>query len=98
MATVYGDTRERILALERIIQKIRRMTVPHMIDELYRSYGIVAKRKTIESDLDALSSFLPIVEEESYGTLYFRLLSDDELKRGMKDESNTDQAVRHGKF
>lgn len=86
MATVYSDTRERILALERIIQKVRRMTVPHMIDELYRSYGIVTKRKTIEADLDALSSFLPIVEEESYGTLYFRLLSDDELKRGMKNE------------
>lgn len=93
MPPTYSDTRERILALERIIQKIRRMTVPHMIDELYRSYGIVAKRKTIESDLDALSSFLPIVEEESYGTLYFRLLLDDELKRGMKNESNSEQAA-----
>ena len=93
MPPSYSDTRERILALERIIQKIRRMTVPHMIEELWRSYGIIAKRKTIEADLDALSSFLPIVEEESYGTLYFRLLSDDELKRGAKDESKNDPAV-----
>ena len=93
MPSSYSDTRERILALERIIQKIRRMTVPHMIEELWRSYGIIAKRKTIEADLDALSSFLPIVEEESYGTLYFRLLSDDELKRGAKDESKNDPAV-----
>lgn len=93
MPPTYSDTRERILALERIIQKIRRMTVPHMIEELWRSYGIIAKRKTVEADLDALSSFLPIVEEESYGTLYFRLLSDDELRRGMKDESNSEQAA-----
>lgn len=93
MATVHSDTRERILALERIIQKVRRMTVPHMIEELWRSYGIVAKRKTIEADLDALSSFLPIVEEESYGTLYYRILSEAELKRGMKNESNSEQTA-----
>ena len=82
MPQAYSDTRERILALERIIQKVQRMTVPHMVEELWRSYGIVAKRKTIEADLDALSSFLPIVEEESYGTLYYRLLSEAELKKG----------------
>ena len=54
MPPTYSDTRGRSLALERIIQKVRRMTVPHMIEELWRSYGIVAKRKTVEADLDAL--------------------------------------------
>lgn len=87
MATVYSDTRERILALERIIQKVRRMTVPHMIEELYRSYGIVARRQTIERDIDALTIFMPIEEEESHGTTYYRLLTDEELKRRYEEET-----------
>jgi predicted DNA-binding transcriptional regulator YafY len=86
MATVYSDTRERILALERIIQKVRRMTVPHMIDELYRSYGIVARRQTIERDIDALTAFLPIEEEDSYGTTYYRLVSDEEMRSRYREE------------
>lgn len=74
MPATLSDTRERILALERILQRIRRMTVPHMIEELHRSYGIEATRRTIEQDLDALTIFLPIEVERVNKTVYYRLM------------------------
>ena len=86
MATQYSDTRERILALERILQKVKRMTLSHMVDELYSRYGIIAAKKVVERDIDALTIFMPIEEEESNGTVYYRLVSDEELKRRYEED------------
>lgn len=82
-----GDTRERVLALERIIKQVRRITVSHMMEVLYDRYGIVATRKVIGEDIAALTQFMPIEPERVGKTIYYRLLSEKELKNRYQEET-----------
>ena len=54
-----SDTRERILAVERIVSH-HYITVPQIIRRLDNVYGIKSERKSIYQDLAVLTKFVPL--------------------------------------
>lgn len=56
-----SSPKERILAVERIIQRRRSFTTPEILEELERKYDIRADRKSIYDDIAVLTRYLPIV-------------------------------------
>lgn len=61
------NTKIRLLAVERMILRGKRITCPQIIRELDLKYDIQADRKTIYSDISAINRFVPI---ESIGGKY----------------------------
>lgn len=60
-------TKIRLLAVERIILRGNRITIPQILRELDLKYDIQADRKSIMSDILAINRFVPI---ESKGGKY----------------------------
>lgn len=57
----YCDTRERILAVERILQSSTKpMTSQAIVDKLERAYDIRTSRHTVISDINAMTRFMDI--------------------------------------
>jgi predicted DNA-binding transcriptional regulator YafY len=50
----------RLLAVERIISRGRRVSAAQILSELERRYDIKADRKTIYSDIMAIDRFMPV--------------------------------------
>ena len=57
------DVKLRILAIERMLSD-KGITVKEIIEKLENQYSISADRKTIYDDLNALTFFLPLVQEK----------------------------------
>lgn len=55
----HEDSKIRLLAVERIILRGRKVTANDICTELERKYGIYADRKTIYSDILAVNMFIP---------------------------------------
>lgn len=61
----------RLLAVERILST-KKISVQEIIARLKKQYNITANRKTIYDDLNCLTYYLPIVQEQKGRTyLYF---------------------------
>lgn len=56
-----SDSRERILAVERILDN-RPQTVREISQRLEREYDIECDRKVIYQDIAALSRFIPVMQ------------------------------------
>ena len=56
-------TRERILALERILSDKPQKT-PELMDKLSKRYGIECDRKSIYQDIAVLTLYLPICQSK----------------------------------
>ena len=56
------NTKERILAMERIFLRKKPLNVPQIIDKLDREYDIQVERKTVYNDIAVLTMFLNICE------------------------------------
>lgn len=54
------DTKIRLLAVNRILSRGKRVTSAQILRELDLRYGIQADRKTIYSDIYAIDRFTPI--------------------------------------
>lgn len=59
-----GDTKERILAIERMFQTAKPLNVPRIIEKLYLEYDIEVDRKTVYDDIAVLTRYMMI---EQYG-------------------------------
>lgn len=67
-----SDTRERILAVERIVSH-HYITVPQIIRRLDNVYGIKAERKSIYQDLAVLTTFVPLNRIQHGGQTYWMI-------------------------
>ena len=54
------DSKIRLLAVERIIQRGERVTSKQILRELELKYDIIADRKSIAADIRAIDRFMPI--------------------------------------
>ena len=54
------DSKIKTIAIYRMLDSGRKMNAKEIMDELYGKYGIVASRKTIYSDVQAVNRFFPI--------------------------------------
>ena len=54
-----GETKRRILAIERMLTKHKRLTTPEILRRLEKEYDITAERKAIYDDIAVLTTFLP---------------------------------------
>lgn len=54
------DMKIRILAVERLLKVGQFVTTSEILDSLERSFGIVADRKTIYDDIQAISRIVPV--------------------------------------
>lgn len=54
------NTKRRLLAVERMFQSGRPLTVQQILSKLDVEYDIKAKRQTIASDIQELTMFMPI--------------------------------------
>lgn len=54
------DSKIRILALERIFESKKPLTMPQIIYRLHARYGIIVDRKTIYDDIACLVRFMNI--------------------------------------
>lgn len=66
-----SDSKTRILALERIFQNNKQLTLADISDKLWSQYGITAERKTLYDDIAALTRFLPIRTEKKGHTYFY---------------------------
>lgn len=67
-----SDTRERILAVERIVSH-HYITVLQIIRRLDNVYGIKAERKSIYQDLAVLTTFVPLNRIQRGGQTYWMI-------------------------
>lgn len=67
-----SDTRERILAVERIVSH-HYITVHQIIRRLDNVYGIKAERRSIYQDLAVLTTFLPLNRIQRGGQTYWMI-------------------------
>lgn len=61
-----SDSRERVLAVERILTD-KPQTCGKIIHRLAREYSIKCSRKAVYQDIAALCKFMPIVHDEKNG-------------------------------
>ena len=54
------DSKIRVIAVYRILQRGRRVTSTDILRELELYYGITCDRKTLYSDIAAIDRFIPI--------------------------------------
>lgn len=54
------DSKIRLLAVERILQRGQKVSVSQIRNELERKYGITCDRKTIFNDIMAIDRFMPV--------------------------------------
>ena len=77
-----GDNSKRkILALERMLLRMRPYTMRQILAVLEYEYGIKAERKSIYADIDELTMFLPIVKQQvGHHTIYKIATSPEECE------------------
>lgn len=54
------DSKIKTIAIYRMLESGRKMSAKEIMDTLEKHYGIVADRKTIYSDVQAVDKFFPI--------------------------------------
>ncbi len=64
------DMKIRILAVERLLKVGQFVTTSEILDSLERRFGIVADRKTIYDDIQAISRIVPIETQAGKGGGY----------------------------
>lgn len=57
--------KERVLAVERILQSRQTVTMKDIISELSKRYDIEAERKSIYDDIAVLTVYMPIVLKQN---------------------------------
>ena len=71
MSKKNNDTKIRILAVERLFQKKKRLTVPQIKRILKNEYDFETDRKTLYDDIATLTRFMNIeVEKIGWDTYY----------------------------
>lgn len=71
MSKKNNDTKTRILAVERLFQKKKRLTVPQIKRILCYEYDLETDRKTLYDDIATLTRFMNIeVEKIGWDTYY----------------------------
>lgn len=68
-----GNTKERTLAVERIIAENKQVTMRNIKDILFNLYGIEADRRSIYDDINALTKYMPITTQNKFGKFYYCL-------------------------
>ena len=71
MSKKNNDTKTRILAVERLFQRNKRLTVPQIKGILKDKYDLETDRKTLYDDIATLTRFMNIqVEKIGWDTYY----------------------------
>ena len=73
--------RRKLLAIERMLLRMRPLTMKQILNVLSYEYGIEAERKSVYADIQELSYFLPIVKKSAVrNTVYFIAQTPEELE------------------
>lgn len=73
MSKKNNDTKIRILEVERLFQKKKRLTVPQIKRILKNEYGFETDRKTLYDDIATLTRFMNIEVEKIGRDTYYIL-------------------------
>lgn len=74
-----SSTKERILAVERILLRRKSVSTQELRSALLNEYGIDVDRKSIYDDMAALTRFLPIELERGAGKARYVIRGEDSL-------------------
>ena len=74
-----SSTKERILAVERILLRRKSVSTQELRTALLNEYGIEANRRSIYDDMAVLTRFLPIELERGAGKARYVIREEDSL-------------------
>ena len=81
IAKVRFEVRDRVLYVYDLLnRRPEGITVKEIIQEIYGDFGVYVDRKSIYKDLEAISLYLPLVNERRGSQTYWRKMQVHEAK------------------
>ena len=92
MRKAWASNRTRLLAVERLFQTKKPLTIQNILDHLERNYDIHTDRKVLYGDISELTMFMNIVTFQKGRDYFYQLIDMNDPKAW--EGTHTDREVK----